>query len=133
MSNGNVALVQSLYGAFGRGEIGAIADAMTADAEWTVTGRRSDFPLLGTWTGPDGVRRFFAQIDETLEFSEFVPRDFFAGDDKVFVIGRYAATIRRTGRTVSSCWIHVFTLRNGKVGGFREFTDTAQFAEAWRG
>jgi len=27
----------------------------------------------------------------------------------------------------------VFTVKNGKLAAFREFTDTAQFAEAWRG
>jgi len=29
--------------------------------------------------------------------------------------------------------VHVFTLKDGKVTAFREFTDTAQFAQAWRG
>jgi len=30
-------------------------------------------------------------------------------------------------------YVHVFTLKDGKVTAFREFTDTAQFAQAWRG
>jgi ketosteroid isomerase-like protein len=29
--------------------------------------------------------------------------------------------------------VHVFTIKGGKVTAFREFTDTAQFAEAYRG
>jgi ketosteroid isomerase-like protein len=29
--------------------------------------------------------------------------------------------------------VHVFTIRGGKVVSFREFNDTAQFAEAYRG
>jgi ketosteroid isomerase-like protein len=29
--------------------------------------------------------------------------------------------------------VHVFTIRDGKVAKFREFNDTAQFAEAYRG
>jgi uncharacterized protein len=49
------------------------------------------------------------------------------------VLGHYAWKIRKTGRAVASDWVHVFTLHNGKVTKFREFNDTAQFAEAYRG
>jgi hypothetical protein len=34
---------------------------------------------------------------------------------------------------VASDWVHVFTIRNRKVTKFREFNDTAQFAQAYRG
>ena len=40
--------------------------------------------------------------------------------------------MRKTGRSVASDWVHIFTVRDGKVVAFREFTDTAQFAEAFR-
>ena len=49
---------------------------------------------------------------------------------KVFVRGHYAWTMRKTGKPVSSEWLHMFTVREGKLLGFEEFTDTAQFAEA---
>jgi hypothetical protein len=48
-------------------------------------------------------------------------------------MGHYAWTIKKTGRKVAADWIHVFTIKDGKVTAFREFTDTAQFAEAFRG
>jgi ketosteroid isomerase-like protein len=28
--------------------------------------------------------------------------------------------------------VHIFTLRGGKIAAFREFTDTALFAQAYR-
>ena len=56
-----------------------------------------------------------------------------AAEDKVVVWGRYAWTMRKTGRPVASEWLHMFTIRDGKLAGFDEFTDTAQFAEALRG
>ena len=34
---------------------------------------------------------------------------------------------------IESDWLHVFTIRGGKVAAFKEFSDTAQFAEAFRG
>ena len=53
--------------------------------------------------------------------------------EKVFALGYYEVTVKNTGRRIGSDWIHVFTIRDGKVTSFREFTDTAQAAEAWRG
>jgi ketosteroid isomerase-like protein len=34
---------------------------------------------------------------------------------------------------VASDWVHVFTIRADKVVRFLEFTDTAQFVDAYRG
>ena len=64
--------------------------------------------------------------------SAFTPRDFHASGDKVFVRGHYAWTIRKTGKSVSTEWLHIFTVHDGKLVNFEEFTDTAQFAEAMR-
>jgi uncharacterized protein len=48
------------------------------------------------------------------------------------VLGHYAWTVRKTGKATSADWCHVFTVKDGKVSEFREFTDTASFAEAYR-
>jgi ketosteroid isomerase-like protein len=79
------------------------------------------------------VREFFQTIPQVQDVTEFAPLTFFASNDHVFVLGRYAWTTRKTGRAVASAWIHVFAVRDGKVASFREFTDTAKFAEAYRG
>ncbi len=133
MSNANVDLIQSLYAAFGRGDIATIVNALSSDVDWNVNGRHKDHPLIGTWKGPGEVQKFFQGIAEHQESTEFSPREFFAAEDRVFALGHYAWKMRRSGRTVASDWVHVFTIRAGKVVGFREFTDTAQFAEAFRG
>ena len=133
MSAANIAFVQSLYAAFGRGDIASIINGMAADAEWTVNGRGKDYPLLGSWKGPAGVQKFFQGVAEHEEATEFSPKEFFAADDRVCVLGHYAWKIRKTGRAVASDWVHIFTVRNGKIVKFKEFNDTAQFAEAYRG
>ena len=50
----------------------------------------------------------------------------------VFVFGSYDATVRRTGRRAACEWLHVFWVSDGKISRFREYNDTARFAEAWR-
>lgn len=133
MSAANIALVQSLYAAFGRGETDTIVSAMAGDVRWEFNGRRKDYPLLGVWNGQAGVRDFFKQVAANQDVKVFTPKDFHAAGDLVFVFGHYAWTIRKSGKSVDSDWLHAFTVKNGKVTAFREFTDTAQFAEAWRG
>jgi ketosteroid isomerase-like protein len=131
VSQANVALIQSLYAAFGRGEIATIIAALAPDMEWRLNGSRADHPLLGTWKGPQGVQAFFGKLAEIQDFSEFSPREFFSAGDRVFVLGHYAATMRKTGRKAASDWVHIFTVQGGKVAAFLEFTDTAEFARAW--
>lgn len=132
MSNANVTLVQSLYAAFQRGDIATIIAALAPAVSWEVTGRQRDYPIFGRRQGPAAVQEFFRLLAELQEASEFLPREFHAAGDKVFVVGHYTWKIRKTGRQVVSDWLHVFTVKDGKAAAFQEFTDTAQFAEAYR-
>ena len=132
MSNANIAFIQSLYAAFQRGDIATIAGAAMPETVWQVHGRTKDHPAIGVHKGPQGVQRFFELVAETQDVVMFTPREFYAADDKGFVRGNYAWTMRKTGKPVSSEWLHMFTVRDGKLLGFEEFTDTAQFAEALR-
>lgn len=133
MSNDNISIVQNLYAAFGRGDIPALIAGLSADVDWTVNGSSSLYPTMGNWKGQKKVEEFFRLVGETEEFSEFTPQSFHGADDKVFVLGHYTLKVRKTGRTVSSRWCHVFTLRDGKCCGFQEFNDSAQFVDAYRG
>ena len=132
MSNANINFIQGLYAAFGKGDIATVVAGAAPDVDWVVNGRRKDFPSFGTWKGVGEVQKFFANIAQHQESKGFSPQEFFAADDRVFVLGHYDWKIRKTGREVSSDWVHVFTIRDGKVAKFREFNDTAQFAEAYR-
>ena len=129
----NIALAKSLYAAFGKGDIPAIVAAAATDVDWEVVGRASDFPTFGPRKGPAGVQEFFNVVGSSLTFSEFTPKDFYAVGDKVFVLGRYAMTVKKTGKAMTSDWAHIFTISDGKVKMFREFLDTARAAEAYRG
>lgn len=132
MSDANIAFVRSLYAAFQRGDIGAIVGAAAPDAIWQVHGRPKDHPAIGAYKGPRGVQKFFGIVAETEDVTAFAPREFYASGDKVFVRGHYAWTMRKTGKPVSCEWLHMMTVRDGKLLGFEEFNDTAQFAEALR-
>ena len=131
MSNANVLLAKGLYAAFKRGEIATILAALTDDADWQIHGRRglSHHRSVQGTKGSRGVLR---------------PCRRAPGEHRV-----RAARVpcrRRQGIRARPPWLegaqdwkagerrmcHIFTFRNGKVCEFREFTDTAQFAEAYR-
>jgi hypothetical protein len=124
--------VQSLYAAFGRGDIATIVAALAPNVDWSVNGRNTDYPAFGTWKTPAQVQDFFRLVAEHENFTDFSPREFVAADDKVFAFGHYAGTIKKTGKPFASDWLHVFTIRSGKVEKFREYTDTHQFVAAYR-
>jgi ketosteroid isomerase-like protein len=132
MSNANVALIQSLYAAFGRGDIAAVIAGLAPDVDWETVGSRTDFPNFGPHRGIGEVQDFFRLVGENEDFSEFTPRELYAAADKVFALGTYRLTVKKTGAPVATEWVHVFTVKDGKVTRFREHTDTAQFAKAYR-
>jgi len=132
MSEANISTVQSLYAAFGRGDIDTIVGNCLPDVSWASGGRSEDYPPFGSRKGTDAVRDFFRTVAEVQDFNEFSPREFYADRDRVFVLGRYEMTVKKSRQKVASEWVHVFTFRGGKVSEFREFTDTAAFAAAYR-
>lgn len=132
-TNANIGLIQTLYAAFGRGDIAAIVAATTPDVTWGLDGRPQDVPILGHHKGHAGVQEFFKILAETHDITSFTPQEFYADGDKVFVLGRYSWTMKPSGRSGESEWLHVFTIRSGKVAACRSLNDTALLAEAYRG
>jgi len=132
MSNGNIAAVQTLYAAFGRGDVAGVIGGLSADIDWHTLGPAKDYPIFSQRKGKAAVQEFLAQVAATEDFSDFSPREFFAADDRVFALGSYAGKIKQTGKPFSCEWVHVFTFAGGKVSKFREYTDTAQFVAGYR-
>lgn len=128
----NSTRVQEIYAAFGRGDIAAVLNALASDVMWVVQGP-SSIPFCGTHHGRDGVAAFFRTVGENLALKEFVPGVIVADGDRVAVIGYECGTAVPTGRAYQSEWVHVFTFFDGQVIEFREYTDTAAMAEAFRG
>jgi ketosteroid isomerase-like protein len=128
----NLATVQSAYQAFSRGDVAAIIALCAPDIDWKSNGSADDFPTLGPRRGRDGVAEFFRLVAQHDSFTSFEPLSFDAAGDKVFVEGHYGITATATGRHFESDWLHVFTIHDGLATRWREFTDTAAFAAAFR-
>lgn len=124
---GNVQIIQNAYAAFNRGDIETILDTLTEDVEWIAPAVE---PVAGTYHGPKEVARFFQQVNEISEFSSFEPNEYVAQGDRVVALGHYKATVRNTGRVYDCDWAMAFTVRDGKISKFQEYTDTAALVAA---
>ena len=131
MSQKNIELVKGAYAAFGRGDLPAILDMMTEDAAIGIVGRRQDAPFFGMHTARAGVMEFFKLLDAAHAISMFEPQRFLAAEEEVFIWGRYTWTMRGSGASATTEWLHVITVRDGKIAAWRGHNDTAMLAAAY--
>jgi ketosteroid isomerase-like protein len=71
-------------------------------------------------------------MDAAEETTKFEPKEFIAQGDRVVALGTYAATVRETGRSYETDWVHVFTVKDGKITSFNEFFDSAAASRAFQ-
>jgi ketosteroid isomerase-like protein len=128
----NVQVVKDAYAAFQQGDIDGVLRLVVDDVDWHgVKGTEGVAPQAGARKGRAAVGEFFQQLAASTEFTRFEPREFVAQGDQVVVIGDYAATVKSTGRSVVTDWVMVFTVRDGRIARFREWTDSAQLVRAY--
>ena len=88
----NLATVQEIYDAVGRGDVDAILDRVTDDVDWAAEAAGTAAPWHGPRTGKAGVARFFADLASSIEITEFTPHSFTAGETDVHLLVDWAFT-----------------------------------------
>jgi len=129
----NVQAIQAMYDAFGRGDIGAILDAVTDDVDWASDTSSTAAPWYGVRHGKGDVASFFKAFASAMEVEEFSPLVFATGEDAVHSVVRCQAASRSTGKVIDMNLHHYFRFRDGKVCYYRGTEDTAQTEAALRG
>lgn len=126
----NKEVVQSLYAAMARGDGGAIIGALSPDVEWNEA-ENFVYADRNPYRGPEAVGAgILGRLMSEWDGFSVHPQQLVAEGDTVVSLGRYQATYKGTGRPVDAQFVHVWTVRDGKVTRFQQYTDTAQFAKA---
>lgn len=124
----NKTFIRSLYEAFGRGDAEAVLGAMADDIEW----REAESQPYASGNPYDSPERVGNEVlGRTMsDFDEFTvtPGSFMAENDSVVVTGRYTARHKESGKSLDAQFAHVWTVRDGKVARFQQYTDTAQMS-----
>jgi ketosteroid isomerase-like protein len=121
--------VRSFYDALGRGDVSAVLSLLDAQVEWTEAER---FPYYGgTWHGPQAVLdNLLVPLSGDWDGFTAQAHEFVAEGDRVVSLGIYTGTFKRTGRSFSAAFAHVWTVRGDKLARFVMHTDTAKVLEA---
>jgi len=127
-----VTIVRRFYDALGRGDVPAVLSLLDTQVEWTEAER---FPYYsGTWRSPQAV------LDNVLkplaaDWAGFSAKahEFIAEGDRVVALGTYSGTFKKTGRSLSAAFAHVWIVRGDRLASFNMHTDTAKVLEAVQG
>ena len=127
----NTAIVLQAYNNFKTGNIQGLLDLCSDEIEWKLP-EIENVPFAGTRTTRAGVGEFFALVGANQEPLRFEPREIVAQGDRVVSLGYYQWRIKATGREFECDFAHVFTIRDGQIVAFQEYTDTAAVAAAYQ-
>jgi len=132
MTQTNSELIQTIYEAFGRGDVAFITSKVRPDTRWDFNVTRSEVPWHVPVTGPTEVPKFLSAFVENVQLEAFEPRHLIAAGDDVIAHIRIAFTVKHNGRRVAQEQLHWWTVRDGRVASLRHFEDTAQVISAWQ-
>ena len=127
----NIDVVRRAYGAFGRGDLDGLLALLDPQVTWRTPGP-PDLPTAGLRHGVEAVRDFFGILLNTFDITNFEPRDFLAQGDKVVVLGTSLEGVKATGKAIDFRWVHVFTLKNGRIVAFEEPADVSALVDEFR-
>lgn len=130
MSQENVQVVRELYESFGRGDVPAVLGQMDQSIEWNEA-ENFIYADRNPYVGPQAVLEgVFMRLGAEWEGFTVTPEEWMDAGNRVVVLGTYKGTHNGTGKQVRAQFAHVWSLKEGRVVRFQQYTDTKQFAEA---
>ena len=124
--------VRRFYDALGRGDVPAVVSLLDAQIEWTEAER---FPYYGgTWHAPQAViDNLLVPLSNDWDGFSAKAHEFIADGNRVVSLGTYSGTFKKSGRSFSAAFAHIWTVRGNKLAKFNMHTDTAKLLEAIQG
>jgi ketosteroid isomerase-like protein len=127
----NLDVIDQLYQAFAKGDIPAALANMDPNIEWN---EAESFPYAdgNPYIGPQAVLEgVFARIGAEWEYWNLVDIELHEmSNDKVLATLRYQAKYKKNGAVIDAQTAHFWTLKDGEIIKFQQFTDTDQVVKA---
>ena len=127
----NIRIVQQLYAAFAERDINTIVGLLSSEVEWGEPENPFN-PAGGTRHGHQGFLEWLNIGRQAEDIQILEPRKMLTDDDSVAVVGYMKCLAIPTGKTYESDFVHLVTIKGGKVTKFQEFFDTYIAGEAFR-
>jgi ketosteroid isomerase-like protein len=131
----NVATVQAIYEAFGRGDLPTILSKLSPDITWEYGFAPNEVPWLQHGRGHQGVIAFFEALAGGLQLTHFAPKELLVGQDKVVALIDIRGKVLKTGVEVAETdEVHIWHFgEGGKINRFRHVVDSLQHHRAYIG
>jgi hypothetical protein len=120
----NTEQVKKIFEAFGRGDVPYILDQLADDSRF-VSHVDPIVPWAGDFKGKEEIARFFQALGGSVEVTDHPVNALIAQGETVVAMGDVSFRVRETGKAVSSSWVYVFTLAEGRVLTYDQFNDAA--------
>ncbi|MES2149519.1 MAG: nuclear transport factor 2 family protein [Pseudomonadota bacterium] len=117
-------IVQRAYEAFSQGDVDTLLGYVADQVDWEFVAPAS-LPYAGRRSNKQEVAAFFSDIARADDISAFEPREFIEAGEHLTVLGWEQARALDTGVQFDSSWVHVFTVKEGKITRWRGFSNTA--------
>ena len=127
----NLATVQRLYEAYGRGDVEAVLADLADDVDWAAEAASTSVPWYGSFHGKNEVPRFFKEIGTNIAVTEFTVVGLTSNDTDVVATVHWAYTVNATGKSAAMYMQHWFRFADGKIVFFRGSEDSEQSARAF--
>jgi len=118
-------VVETVYTAFAQGDMETFAGLMAPDIVWNEA-EGNPYADLNPYIGPEAVMSgLMARLVTEWEDISVKPHEYVVEGDRVVVFGRYNETWKATGKTIDIPFVHSWTMEDGRLVAFQQYTDTA--------
>ena len=124
-------ITKVFYALWGSGKLEELLDRFV-DVDSVLENPLPDsIPFGGKFVGQQGFAAYAQAIPAAIAIERFEIDEILAEGDRVVVLGRETSRVLDTDKRYTMSWVHVLTLRNGRVQRMREYNDTAAMAAAF--
>ncbi|MBL8146031.1 MAG: nuclear transport factor 2 family protein [Anaerolineae bacterium] len=119
-TNNPLAIVQTMFGAFGAGNLDALIDTVHPESRWVYYGAN---PRLSkkVYAGKAEVRQFFEGIVERLAITAFNTDEFLVDGDTVVIFGSESGTVKATGQPFHHVWSQKYVVKDNLITEMAEY------------
>ena len=124
----NREIVEKTYQDFSTGNVPSVLGAFAPDMSWT---EAEGFLYGGTYVGADAIlENVFMKLGTEWEGFAAIPEQIVDGGDTIVSLGNYSGKYLKTGKSMKVPYAHVWTVADGKITKFVQYTDTKVIADS---